>query len=54
MIVVGTTYVENMDVGMVWVAAVAVGKVDIDMPGMETLSLELLDVGMVLNILNCT
>ena len=57
--VVGTTCVENVDVGMGWVA---VGKVDVgmravEMSGKETVSVELLDVGMVLeknNILNCT
>ena len=41
--------VGNVDVGMVWVAAMAVDKVDVgmrdvEMSGMETLSVELLDM----------
>ena len=49
MIAVGTTFV--VDVGMICMAAVAVCKVDVsmcdvEMSGMETLSVELLGVGM--------
>ena len=57
MVAVGTTFVVDVGMGCVPVGRIDVTMRDVEMSGMETLSVELLDVGMGLkktSVLNCT